>query len=77
MSQKILIVDDDHECVEAIRTALESRDYEIVVARDGNQGLQATERENPDLLILDMMMPTAPASWCWRTSAATVPTRCP
>ena len=57
MAQKILVVDDDQECVEAIRVALQSRGYQVEVARDGNQALQMTELVNPDLLILDMMMP--------------------
>ena len=34
-----------------------SHGYKVLVARDGNQGLALTERENPDLVILDMMMP--------------------
>lgn len=53
----ILLVDDDHEIVESMRTILENRGYRILVARDGNSGLMVAERENPDLLILDMMMP--------------------
>jgi DNA-binding response OmpR family regulator len=57
MAQKILVVDDDQECVEAIRVALQARGYEVEIARDGNQALQMTELVNPDLLILDMMMP--------------------
>jgi CheY-like chemotaxis protein len=56
-SKRILIVDDDAEIVESIRMALEARGYKILVARDGNQGLAMAEREDPDLLILDMMMP--------------------
>lgn len=56
-AQKILIVDDDHEIIESIRYALTANGYEVVVARDGNQGLALAERENPDLMILDMMMP--------------------
>jgi DNA-binding response OmpR family regulator len=56
-NQKVLVVDDDMECVDAIRAALESRGYQVVQAHDGNQALQMTELENPDLLILDMMMP--------------------
>jgi DNA-binding response OmpR family regulator len=40
-----------------MRFALESRGYTILVARDGNQGLAMAEREDPDLVILDMMMP--------------------
>ena len=56
-SKRILIVDDDAEIIEAMRYALESKGFEILVARDGNQGLAMAEREDPDLLILDMMMP--------------------
>ena len=55
--KRILVVDDDHEIVESMRLALESKGYKILVARDGNQGLAMAERENPDLVILDMMMP--------------------
>ncbi len=55
--KRILLVDDDYEIVESLRVALESRGYSVLVARDGNQGLAMAERENPDLIILDMMMP--------------------
>jgi len=55
--QRVLIVDDDHEIVESVRYALEASGYEVLVARDGNQGLAMAEREDPDLVILDMMMP--------------------
>ncbi len=55
--KRILLVDDDAEIVESLRLALESNGYEVLVARDGNQGLALSERENPDLVILDMMMP--------------------
>ncbi|KAA5543246.1 response regulator [Roseiconus nitratireducens] len=54
---KILIVDDDAEIIESVRYALESEGYEVVIARDGNQGLALAERESPSLIILDMMMP--------------------
>lgn len=54
---RILLVDDDAEIVESMRTVLESKGYAILVARDGNQGLLLAERERPDLVILDMMMP--------------------
>ncbi len=54
---RVLIVDDDAEIVESVRFALETKGYEILVARDGNQGLAMAEREDPDLVILDMMMP--------------------
>lgn len=55
--KRVLLVDDDREIVESMRLALEASGYEILVARDGNQGLAMAERDNPDLVILDMMMP--------------------
>ncbi len=54
---KVLLVDDDGEIVEAMRYALEANGFEVSVARDGNQGLALTETIQPDLLVLDMMMP--------------------
>jgi DNA-binding response OmpR family regulator len=56
-AKRILLVDDDREIIESMRFALENAGYEILVARDGNQGLAMAEREDPDLVILDMMMP--------------------
>ena len=56
-AKRILLVDDDNEIIESMRLALESRGYTILVARDGNQGLSMAEKEDPDLVILDMMMP--------------------
>ncbi len=55
--KRILLVDDDAEIIESLRYALEAKGFEILVARDGNQGLAMAERETPDLVILDMMMP--------------------
>ena len=57
VGKRVLLVDDDTEIVESMRTVLESRGYEILVARDGNQGLMMAEKEEPDLVVLDMMMP--------------------
>ena len=55
--KRVLLVDDDREIVESMRIALETSGYEVLVARDGNQGLVMVERDDPDLVILDMMMP--------------------
>jgi len=55
--QRVLIVDDDQEIVESVRFALEANDFDVLIARDGNQGLAMAEKEDPDLVILDMMMP--------------------
>ncbi len=55
--KRILLVDDDQEIIESLKVALTAKGYEILVARDGNQGLAMAEREDPNLVILDMMMP--------------------
>ena len=54
---RVLIVDDDPDIIESIRFALKSKEVEVLIARDGNQGLAMAEKEEPDLVILDMMMP--------------------
>ena len=56
-TKRILLVDDDFEIVESMKLALEAKGYQILIARDGNQGLAMAERADPDLVILDMMMP--------------------
>lgn len=56
-AKRILLVDDDPEIVDSLRYALSAQGYQILIARDGNQGLAVAEREDPDLVILDMMMP--------------------
>jgi DNA-binding response OmpR family regulator len=55
--KSILLVDDDPEIIESMRTVLEGLGFRVLVARDGNAGLAVAERENPDLIVLDMMMP--------------------
>jgi DNA-binding response OmpR family regulator len=56
-AKRILLVDDDREITDALTVALEAVGYEVLVAHDGNQGLAMAERDDPDLMILDMMMP--------------------
>jgi len=53
---KILIVDDDPDFVEATRIVLESDGYEVISASDGNEGLKRAREEQPDLIILDVIM---------------------
>jgi DNA-binding response OmpR family regulator len=55
--KRILLVDDDPEIIDTLRYTLEAKGYQVLIARDGNQGLAMAEREDPDLVILDMMMP--------------------
>ncbi len=53
----ILLIDDDVDFVEATRTVLESKPYNVIVSYDGDDGLQKARNENPDLIILDVIMP--------------------
>ena len=54
---KILLVDDDQDFVEATKLVLESKPYEVLIAYDGDEGLAKARQENPDLIILDIIMP--------------------
>ncbi len=57
MRGKILIVDDDPDILEALTMVLEAKDYQVFTAHDGLEGLATLKAENPDLLILDLLMP--------------------
>jgi len=54
---KILVVEDEPNQVELIEFNLNSQGYEVVVARDGEEALNLAEEENPDLILLDWMLP--------------------
>lgn len=58
MAHKILIVDDDRDFVEISRATLESKGYQVVPAYDGKEGLEKALKEDPDLIVLDVMMTT-------------------
>jgi DNA-binding response OmpR family regulator len=53
---KILVVDDDPDFVNLTRTILQSRDYEVITASNGEKALAAMRKEKPDLVLLDIMM---------------------
>ena len=57
MPEKILVVDDDPDILDAITMILESQGYQVVTARDGVEGLANLKAEKPDLMILDLLMP--------------------
>jgi two-component system alkaline phosphatase synthesis response regulator PhoP len=57
MKGKILIVDDDPDILEALTVILEAKEYQVITARDGVEGLANLKAEKPDLLILDLLMP--------------------
>jgi CheY-like chemotaxis protein len=55
---KILVVDDDPDFLETTRMVLEPAGYEVITAADGEKGLARSRAENPDLVILDVIMST-------------------
>ncbi len=54
---KILIVDDDPIALETMAAILEIRDYEVLMAPSGLEGISKARREKPDLIIMDVTMP--------------------
>lgn len=54
---KILIVDDEPNLVKLLKSILEGNGYDVIVACDGQDGLDKTYQEKPDLIILDVMLP--------------------
>ncbi|MEN4010973.1 MAG: response regulator [Bellilinea sp.] len=58
MAEKILIVDDDQETLRLVGLMLQRQGYQVLSARDGNEGIAQAQKEIPDLIVLDVMMPT-------------------
>ncbi|MFM9916260.1 MAG: response regulator transcription factor [Rhizobacter sp.] len=57
MTHKILIADDEPNIVISLEYLMKREGYEVIVARDGTQALEAIVRERPSLVLLDVMMP--------------------
>jgi diguanylate cyclase (GGDEF)-like protein len=57
MKPKILIADDDEEIRDLLRYALEGEDYAVIEAHNGEEAVEKSRAEKPDLIILDVMMP--------------------
>jgi two-component system, OmpR family, response regulator len=55
--QRILVVDDEPSIVDAVATALRYEGYDVKEARTGREALEAVAREEPDLIVLDWMLP--------------------
>jgi len=56
-NKRILVVDDEMDLVETVRFALELEGYDVLVAYNGEDGLNQARKENPDLILLDLMLP--------------------
>jgi two-component system alkaline phosphatase synthesis response regulator PhoP/two-component system response regulator VicR len=57
MPKKILAVDDERHIVRLVEVNLQRAGYEVVTAYDGKEALEKIKTENPDLVVLDVMMP--------------------
>lgn len=57
VKKRVLVADDDSGILETLRAALVGRGYDVVVAHDGAEALMRAERDAPDLIVLDMVMP--------------------
>ena len=57
MPRKVLIVDDEKTIVDILRFNLKKQGYDTVCAYDGREGLRMAREENPDLILLDIMLP--------------------
>jgi DNA-binding response OmpR family regulator len=57
MAKKILVVDDEPHIVTMIESRLNANGYDVITAFDGQEGLKKAQHENPDLILLDVMMP--------------------
>ncbi len=57
MTNKVLMIDDDENICRLVKLNLEKEGFQVLVAYDGESGLDLVSRENPDLILLDIMMP--------------------
>lgn len=57
ISKKILVVDDTPAMVEILSLRLTKAGYDVSTARDGLEALEKVEKENPDLILMDVLMP--------------------
>ncbi len=57
MTKKILIIEDEKIMLELLQKKLTKEGYEVLVARDGKEGLEKMRKKNPNLILLDIIMP--------------------
>jgi two-component system, OmpR family, alkaline phosphatase synthesis response regulator PhoP len=58
MKNKVLVVDDEQSIVTLLQYNLEQAGFEVVTAMDGAEGKRLAETESPDIIVLDLMLPT-------------------
>lgn len=57
MKKRILIVDDEVEIVDLLKSSLLENNFDVLEASNGLEGLEKARREKPDLMVLDLMLP--------------------
>ena len=57
MPQKILLVEDEQYLFEMYKMKLEREGYEVAIALDGEEGMKVAQKEKPDLILLDLVLP--------------------
>ncbi len=57
MKKRILFIEDEKDLVKTVSFRLECAGYEVLVAYDGQEGLDKAKKEHPDLILLDLMLP--------------------
>ena len=72
-NEKILVVEDEKEIAFLIRDYLSTSNYNVVIAHDGEEGLDTFYKEKPDLVILDIMLPKIDGFEICRTIRANSP----
>lgn len=55
--KKILLVDDEIQLADMVKMRLEANNYDVITASGGIEGLEKAEKDNPDLILLDILMP--------------------
>lgn len=58
MAKKVLMIDDDPEIIEAVTNVLDAKGYDVISASNGKDGVEKAKAENPDIILLDVMMTT-------------------
>ena len=64
--KKLLVVDDEPQLALALKVRLQSKGYTVTTANDGQQALGLIEQEEPDLIVLDVLMPVLDGYSCLR-----------
>jgi DNA-binding response OmpR family regulator len=60
IKKKVLIIEDEKSLAKALEIKIKEQGHEVIIAIDGKDGLKLVKKENPDLIILDLILPKMP-----------------